>query len=324
MHRSSQTVDGLVRNADGLLLILELLNRANGAKDLLLDDLHVLVDIGEDRRLDEVALVAMAGTAGQHLGAGLLTVLNVAHDPVKLQLRHLRALEGVGLEGVADLVGQRALLEALQELVVDRLVDQNARAGAAALAVVEVDTKVDPRDGVVNVGIREDNVGRLATQLQGNLLQVALGRGLQDAPANQGRAGEGDLIDVHVVRDGSTGDLAETREDVDHTRREAGLLDQLGGIQTRQRRLLGRLQHDGVTGRNGRTNLPGPHEQREVPRNDLTANADGFMTRVGQVVGIGVDGLANNLVGPASVVAQAAGRVEHVALGLGQRLAVVE
>jgi hypothetical protein len=41
-------------------------------------NLHVLGDVGEDGRLNEVTLVALAVTARLDSGAGLLALLNVA------------------------------------------------------------------------------------------------------------------------------------------------------------------------------------------------------------------------------------------------------
>ena len=84
---------------------------------------------------------------------------------VVLKLRNLRALVRVICEGVAKLEGERLLGERVEELVVDALLYVDARAGAAALAVVVVNTKVDPRDGVLNVGIVKDDVRRLSAKL---------------------------------------------------------------------------------------------------------------------------------------------------------------
>jgi hypothetical protein len=142
--RLKLTVVSVVGNPDGFLLRLELLDSADRSEDLLLDNLHVFADVGEDGGLDVVALGAETLTTGDHASAGLLAVLDVAHDPVKLELRDLRALEVLRREGVAHLVGLGTLLEALQESVVDVFLDQDARAGAAALAMVVVDTEVDP------------------------------------------------------------------------------------------------------------------------------------------------------------------------------------
>lgn len=274
--------------------------------------------------MDEVTLGAVALTTQSNGGTLLLAVVDVLHDAVELQLGDLGTLEGVLGEGVAELVLGGTLLEALDELVVDALLDQQAGTGTAALAVVEEDTKVGPRDGVVNVGIVEDNVGGLAAELEGDLLQVTLGSGLEDHTANQGGTSEGNLVNVHVAGDGGTGGATETGDDVDDTGREAGLDDQLGGVQTRQRGLLGGLDDNGVTGGNGRADLPGPHEQREVPGDDLTADTDGLVAGVGEGLGVGVNGLTGDLVGPATVVAQAASGSGDVALGHGDGLAVVQ
>lgn len=47
----------------------------------------------------------------------------VPHNSVELELRNLRTLEGVGSEGVTNNVLLSALLEALDELVVDTLLN---------------------------------------------------------------------------------------------------------------------------------------------------------------------------------------------------------
>jgi len=101
----------------------------------------------------------VAFTADGDRGTLLLAMLDVLHDAVKLKLRNLRTLEGVGIEGVAELVLGRTLLEAGNEVVIDTFLNQQAGSGAAALAVVEEDTEVGPGDGVVDIGIVKDNVG---------------------------------------------------------------------------------------------------------------------------------------------------------------------
>ena len=153
-----ETVRAVVARLDGFVLRLELGDRAHGPEDLLLHDLHVLRDVGEDGRLDEVAFVAVTLAADLNLGSCFLAGLDVAHDAVVLQLGDLRSLEGVGAEWVTDLVLEGASLESLDELVVDARLDVDARASTAALAVVEEDTEVDPGDGVLDIGIVEDDI----------------------------------------------------------------------------------------------------------------------------------------------------------------------
>lgn len=313
-----------VTDLDGLVNVLELLDGDDGTEDLLLGDLHVGSDIGEQSGLDVVALVAVALTTKRNGGTSILTVLDILHDAVELELGDLGTLEGVGGEGVTELVLGGTLAEARDKLVVNALLDQQPRTGAAALAVVEEDTEVGPRDGVVNIGIFEDNVGGLATQLEGNLLEVALGSGLEDGTADGGGTGEGDLVNVHVAGDGSTSDTTETGDNVDHTRGEASLLDELAGVQTGKRGLLSGLEDDGVTGGDGGGDLPSPHEEGEVPGDNLTADTNGLVAGVGEGLGVGVNGLTVDLVGPAGVVTDAAQGVGQVDLGHGEGLAVVE
>ena len=228
MHSSGQAVGRLVGQLDDIRLVLELADGADRPEDLLLHNLHVRANIAKDGRLDKVPLVAVALSANFDGGALLLAGLDVAHDAVVLELADLGSLECFLREGIADLVLLAALLESLQELVVDALLNVDTGTGAAALAVVVVDAKVDPVDGLLNVGIVEDNVGRLTAELEGHLLQVGGSGSLHDGAADDSGASEGNLVNVHVGGNGSTGDLAETADQVEDTGREAGLLDKLG------------------------------------------------------------------------------------------------
>jgi len=170
MNRSSKTIAGVVTHLDSLLDGLELGNRADRTEDLLAHNLHIRPHIGKDSRLDKVSLIAVALAASNDLRTIGLAALDVSHDAIELQLANLRALEGLRVEGVADLVLLGALLKGLEELIVDTFLHEDARAGAAALSVVEVDAKVDPADGLLDVGVVKHDVGRLATQLESHLL----------------------------------------------------------------------------------------------------------------------------------------------------------
>ncbi len=79
-----------------------------------------------------------------------------------------------------------------------------------------------PVDCLVEVGVVEDDVGRLATELEGDVLQVALGGGLHNLATDQSTTSEGDLINLHVGGDGGTDGVSVAVADVDETRREAG------------------------------------------------------------------------------------------------------
>ena len=70
------------------------------------------------------------------------------------------------------------------------------------------------------------------------------------------------------------GRVAEARQHVEHAVRHARLRRQCREAHRGQRRLLRRLEHDGVAGRQRRRELPRRHDQREVPRHDRRDDAD--------------------------------------------------
>ena len=145
-----------------------------------------------------------------------------------------------------------------------------------------------------------------------------------DLAADVGGAGEGDLVDARVVDQRRAG-LAVAGEDVDDAVGEAGLEGELAEAQGGERRLLGGLQDQRAAGGERRGDLPGRHQQREVPGDDLGADADRLAQRVAEDVARGDgDRLALDLRRPARVVAQVVDGRGDVALGGGQRLAVVE
>ena len=80
MDRGGKTVGGGVSETDGVLFGLEFGDGADGAEDLLLHDLHVFADVGEDGWLDEVTFLAMTLAANFDFGALLLAGVNVARE----------------------------------------------------------------------------------------------------------------------------------------------------------------------------------------------------------------------------------------------------
>ena len=89
--------------------------------------------------------------------------------------------------------------------------------------------------------------------------------------------------------------------------------------------MLGRLQHDGASGCQGRSPFPCLHEQRKVPGDDLPDHADGLVTRVAEIVTFHGNRLAVSLVGPAGIVTVALdGQRQVGGDGITVRLAVVE
>src|SRR5438309_31640 len=120
-----------------------------------------------------------------------------------------------------------------------------------------------------------------------------------------------------------TGGFAETVDDVDHAGRQAGFFEPIGEFQRREGSLLGRLEHAGAACSDSGSQLPGGHEQRIVPGNDLSRDAHGFAHRETQrVSGNGIH-LAGDFVGEAAVILEAGGDVGDVEFRFDDGLAGV-
>ena len=298
----------------------------HGAEDLLARDAQVVALAREERGSDEVAAaVGERGIASHHqLGPLLAARLDVAHHAVALLGRHQRSQLGGRVEPRSKLSGLGLLGQSADHLVEARRGDEQARPRVAGLAGVEVDRLVGALHGSLNVGVGQDDVGRLAPELQRDALERAPGLGADLAP-HLGRAGEGDLLDAGVVDERRTG-LPVAGDHVEHARRQPNLERQFAEAQRAQRRLLGGLEHDRAARRQRRRDLPGGHQQGKVPRHDLPAHADRFTARVAVHVGRG-DGehAALDLRRPAGEVADVRGRPAHVDEAReARRLAIVE
>ena len=263
------------------------------------------------------------------MGAGVKARGHVAEHLVALLRGGQRPHLGIGVEPRADLDLLGLVRDPLDHLVVDVALDVQARAGIAALALVEEDAVGRARDCHVHVGILVEHLRALAAQFKRDLLEIARG-GLHDQPADLGRAREGDLVDAVVGRE-RRARVAEPGHDVDHAGGQPGLEHQLTEPQRRERRLLGGLEYHGRAGGQCRAELPGRHQQWEVPRDDLPDDAHGLLARVGEHLRPGRgnggdrDRVALDLRRPARhVMKQVGGQGDVRRLRDRQRLAVVE
>ena len=91
------------------------------------------------------------------------------------------------------------------------------------------------------------------------------------------------------------------------------------------RRLLGRLQHDAVAGGERRRELPGRHQQREVPGDDLADHAQRLVEMIGDRVVVDLATAAFLGADAAGEVAEMVDRQRQVGrVRLADRLAVVD
>src|SRR5439155_17816601 len=124
-------------------------------------------------------------------------------------------------ERIADAKRRQPPLQLLDDGLVDRFLYEQPRAGAAHVALVEVDPVDDSLDRLVECRIVEDDVRRLAAELERQLLARAGELALDRLP-HLGRAGEGDLDDALGLADRGAGP-AVASEDVDDARRQLRL-----------------------------------------------------------------------------------------------------
>ena len=101
------------------------------------------------------------------------------------------------------------------------------------MSLVKEQPHVRAFDGLIHLGVGEDDVRALAAQFQRDALQIRLSGGLHDQMTNFGGTGEGHLIDVHVVRDGGAGRLAKARQNIHHAFGKPGFENQLTDAQRR-------------------------------------------------------------------------------------------
>ena len=85
---------------------------------------------------------------------------------------------------------------AIQELVVDGLLHEYPSGGDAVLALVEEHAAHRTLDGLVQVAVAKDDEGRLAAELERNLLQVRLGARLHDGVTDRCTAGESQFTNL--------------------------------------------------------------------------------------------------------------------------------
>ena len=152
------------------------------------------------------------------------------------------------------LIPRTAAANLSAEGVVDAFLDQDAVRADAGLARVAELADHRALNGRVQVGVVEDDEGRVAAQLHGHALHRAGALGHEQL-AHRGGAGEGELADRGIGGQFPADLDGLAAEDVDHSRRDARARRQLRKGMSRQRRLVGGLADHRAAGGEGRTDL---------------------------------------------------------------------
>ncbi|MNC05842.1 hypothetical protein D3C75_533360 [compost metagenome] len=269
-HAGGESIGGIVSQADDFFFGIKGCDVANRAEDFLAHYGRGFRKAGPDRRLEpgpfgqvlrhlcNATAVDHRGTIGDSLtaiGKNLLAVTERDHRPhgavVLIGITHLDAF-GVGLKGSDEPLEQRTLH-------VDALGSQ------AHLTAVLEHSAPQPLDGLFQVRIGENDAGVLAAQLQRNRADT-FGRGLHDDLARAGFTGEGDTINLWVSGEERAGRVAaEAMHHVVHTGWHAGFVHDFGEQRGGGRCLFGRFDHHSIAAGQGRSDLPGHQQQRQIP-----------------------------------------------------------
>ena len=239
----------------------------HGAKDFFLHQGRGGRQAGDEGGRVEAARRNRRGGA---IGFPLAVGIDHGGDRGQLDRVHDRTHVDAFVQRVADAQTVHAALQLFVEPFRHAFLHQQARSGAADLALIEPDRIHQPLDGAVQIGVVKDDVGRFAAQLQRQRLAGACGR-LPDFAPHGGGAGEGDLVDAGVRHKGGTR-CPVTGHDVQHAFRQARLAAEFGEQKGGQRGVFGGFQHDGIAGGQRRGHFPGQHQQRKVPRDHRAAD----------------------------------------------------
>ena len=156
---------------------------------------------------------------------------------------------------------------------IDLLLDKDAAARGADFALIDEDAEQRAVDGRFPIRVGEENVGRLAAELERDALQRVCGLLTMILPTA--------ALPVNAIlstpgccdQRRSAG-FAKAVDDVDHAGRQTHFREPVRKFQRGERRLLGGLQNAGAARGQRRRQLPRGHQQRIVPGDDLPGDAD--------------------------------------------------
>ncbi|RML80644.1 putative transcriptional regulator [Pseudomonas savastanoi pv. savastanoi] len=239
----------------------------------------------------------------------------------------LSADHGVGVQRVAALDLLDLAHHRFHELRIDRLLHQRAGRAGADFALIE-ERQHQAFGGLVDElrlgahDVFEEDVRRLAAQFHGGRDDVVR-RQFHDVRADRCRAGKGDFGDAFAAGQRFTRFAAITLHDVQHAGRQQ-VADQFDQHADAQRRLLGRFEHDAITGSQRRGEFPGGHQEREVPRDDLPDHAQRLMNVIGHGIAVDFGGAAFLRTQHAGEVAEMVGGQRNIGVeGFADCLAVI-
>src|SRR5215472_4631442 len=322
-HGGGKPISGVVRDANGFRFAVEGNDGSNGAKDFFTSDAGGVLHVVENRRLNVVTFAKLLGAAAADRDfCFLLAEIEVGSDAVVLLFADERTHLRVAFKRSAKFDALGLFGHSIHELGINLFVDKNAAARRAHFALIDEHTEQRAIHGRFPIGVGKENVWGFATKFESDTLERI--RGTLDDDFSDGRAaGEGDFVNVGMSDKPSTRGFAKAVDDVDDTGRQPDFFEPVGKFERGERCLLGGFEDASATSGDRGSELPGGHEQRIVPGNDLAGDADWFAKgEAERVGGNGVD-VTGDFRGQAAVILETGGHVSDVEFRFDDGLAGV-
>lgn len=260
--------------------------------------------------------------AAEQASPFLLCEGDVAFDLLAMLGRDQRADLGPLADRIAKAKAAGPFDEATDEIVVDAGLDKDARPGNAALSLARENAEQHAVDGLVEIGIGKDDVGRLAAQFEGDRHDLFRRDGAD--PASGGRtAGEGHLGDTGMGNEGRPGDGSGAGQYRQQAFRQAGFVAQLRQFKRQQWREFRWLDDHGVSRCQGRRNLLRLAGNRRIPWRDGGNHAQRFMGAQRQISAAGRGQITFEGFACGSEIAEGASRTANQRTGFQNRFAVI-
>ena len=321
-----EAVDGVICEADGFFLGIEKLNGENRAENLLAHDAHGGFHGSENRGLHEIpgaAVVIVGSAASEELGPFAAGTLNVVEDFFLVcpgdERTHFRGFLHPWADD--DFLGGGG--QSGKEIVCKTPLEEQAGAGATDLALTGKNREKRIFQSAVVVGVGEDNIGTLATELERDFFEIRSGSG-EDFASCLASTSEGDFIDQRTLGesgpDGRTGPV----EQLCDSRRKPNLVDEFEEQRGGEGCEFGRFEDTAIPGRKAWSELPCGHEKWVIPRNDLPADSDRLPHGLANDAGIAhLKGLPLRFCGIPGVVAKAGSGIRHIEARFAEGLAAI-
>ena len=173
IHAARETVDRIVRNFDCVLFVVIWNERKNGSKNFLARDCHVVIDVGEERRLYIPALREFLGSpaSSDQTSAFGLALFDIAKNALTLELGNLWSHHHVHALRVTVREGLERRFENFDRALVMLTRDKRAGLHRTTLATVHTRTESKHRQELLNVYIVHDHCGGFAAQFQEHALE---------------------------------------------------------------------------------------------------------------------------------------------------------